>query len=73
MASQSPSPLKGGATLEGVDYVNLWEESGTGEDKWLLRVTETRCATQVDSLGDFGGNGSTKCLNRDTMEGVGDS
>lgn len=41
LASQSPRPLKGGATLEGVDYVNLREESGTGEDKWLLRVTET--------------------------------
>lgn len=42
LASQSPRPLKGGATLEGVHYVNLWEESGTGEDKWLLRVTETK-------------------------------
>lgn len=42
LASQSPRPLKGGATLEGVDYFNLREESGTGEDKWLLRVTETK-------------------------------
>lgn len=42
LASQSPRPLKGGAALEGVDYFNLWEESGTGEDKWLLRETETK-------------------------------
>ena len=42
MASQSSHPLKGGTTLEGVDYINLWEESGTGEDKWLLRVTKTK-------------------------------
>lgn len=42
LTSQSPRPLKGGATLEGVDYFNLWEESRTGEDKWLLRVTETK-------------------------------
>lgn len=42
LASQSPRPLKGGATLEGVDYFNLWEKSGTGEDKWLLRVTGTK-------------------------------
>lgn len=44
LASQSPRPLKGGAALEGVDYFNLREESGTGEDKWLLRVTETKMA-----------------------------
>lgn len=44
LASQSPRPLKGGATLEGVDYFNLREESGTGEDKWLLRVTKTQMA-----------------------------
>ena len=42
LASQGPRPLKGRATLEGVDYVNLWEESGTEEDKWLLIVTETK-------------------------------
>lgn len=28
-------------------------------------------ATQVDWLGDFGGKGSTKCLNHDTMRGGG--
>lgn len=32
LASQRPRPLKGGATLEGVDYFNLREESWTGED-----------------------------------------
>lgn len=41
LASQSPGPLKGGAALEGVDYFNLWEESGT-EDKWLLSDTENK-------------------------------
>lgn len=55
LASQSPRPLKGGATLEGVDYFNLWE-SGTGEDKWLLRVTQTKWQHR---LGDTGVEGST--------------
>lgn len=64
LASQSPGPLKGGAALEGVDYFNLWEESGT-EDKWLLRDTENkwqhRLAEWVNLVV------KAQCLNHDTM------
>lgn len=64
LASQSPSPLKGGAALEGVDYFNLWEESGT-EDKWLLRDTENKWQHRLAEWMNL--VVKAKCLIHDTM------
>jgi len=62
LASQSPCPLKGGAALEGVDYFNLWDESRTGEDKWLLRATQTKW-----QHGLTGWVKGVKCLSHDMI------
>lgn len=69
MASQSPRPLKGGATLEGVDYFDLLEESGTEEDKWLLRETETKWQHWLSGFGDKRVQSIGMCLDCDTMGG----
>lgn len=53
MASQSSRPLKGGAALEGVDYVNLQE---TGDRRGQMAAqSDTHTHTLYDNTGRLTG------------------